>query len=1422
MAAGDIVSRGAYKSAFGFPSPSLQALYASTGSTFQATWWNGNPGNFPADYTIPDVEFVLGLNAGSLQNVILGNAFVPTGGAASPPPTPPSYNAGYSKNVDEPWANLGQLEPSSIDNLAAQGGVTSYNIVEGEFTLAQFPTPDRQYVRRTIQGIADSFEYESEDIGLINTVGENDEVSISEFVYNGEANQVIHSSELADPGTVPVLANDPFTGSNFLTNRIVCEFGEGERNIGFNRNLSSSTCDDIIAIAVKDVRPFLLKSLNYEGYSAEMKTVDKSKDHEGSPITDIQRKLKPTNEIYIQHLTPSQESRVAVIKRNGYMKQFENFPPYIEIHYNAIDLTGETIAGIGSADITKINNFAKGKIVDTTTTNPYLIVTKTVPSGSTLYPVSQAGSPGVAAYRTLSDILRRPYDIYTPPSLTVQEVDTRLTVYAPGGLISVPSKKLNKPLKDGMLRSNPTGGINPSPFIDVSNCLTNRVESYQGYGRPKTIPSMDVPDPDTEENYHFLTVSTGPALDGIKQPKKNLNDSIISQTTNLTFDIVDNQINKLNQWILVHPRNKKRVMGLLDFVTGDKSNPSIITIEYNLMKGRVEELEPGTSTTKDAGITIRGRSMLMDLADQVADRDFSLIDGSPVKEIGDMGTPTVSMTLAGPGQGAIDVKPDYMQHAVSPGWKDRIVSSGNASVRNDKQTSTYYASTRALVELPIFPSMFFDVDKIFTSEKNAPLPSDKAFEMIVDCTMTAQNRASMKLTESRFGIDWGLESDIAAFTVTDQIHKLSQHSGETLTASHLKGITTRPVIRCQKPEMTAVITAFNQATGVITVDDATAFSGFGTGYITIGEGALADPTTDTPLGYVGQFTLSGTNFTPTSLLKIFSMKKEHRISEVDSRNGVDATKIVVGMTVMAGGYAVQSPAAASSGWDLEFASASTLTKGTIAANVKAALDKLLAGVGGSALLYQNDPSGCTYYYLGGKGPDMEAFDYDVDEVLETYNDRNIVQGIDCRPNFVSLKGKSSDGNSLLYVLPQLIKFSEIVSANRTGFVDCVSEVIRRINVAGHPDSLNSLGGSAFDPLDIGTGTAVSDNTGSHMGYVRAFIGDTVESVDGETGVSIVIHSTVPGASGRNFAVWLNNNSPYPYRPQQAFGFGGLLTNNSRHYQSSSFPAPLPLGFDGETYIPITTFNGPLHGDLLKQKDGTERHYNGIGGSAKCKIIKPIEKEDWNENTIADDVMTNVGILPRITSSTNSNALYGTGANSFAAFSPALTSYGTYTAPIVSIAVDFESIELGLRLAEQVSSQNKGILRINGRLAHFEGITSLSPINDTRAENAMWITDITPFTEVSKFYESLFVDENGTMVDRYGLDVEILYPSIDSQGILFFGGGHTGVTLDISDGTDNDYSDRYTSIIYLLGQRVFQDFKTLRKCQKRLRFSTLQT
>ena len=74
----DLITRGAYKSAFSLRDPQFRAFYASTGSTYDNSWWNGNPGNSLSDYTISNIETVFGLNSGSLQDAINGQNFVPT------------------------------------------------------------------------------------------------------------------------------------------------------------------------------------------------------------------------------------------------------------------------------------------------------------------------------------------------------------------------------------------------------------------------------------------------------------------------------------------------------------------------------------------------------------------------------------------------------------------------------------------------------------------------------------------------------------------------------------------------------------------------------------------------------------------------------------------------------------------------------------------------------------------------------------------------------------------------------------------------------------------------------------------------------------------------------------------------------------------------------------------------------------------------------------------------------------------------------------------------------------------------------------------------------------------------------------------------------------------------------------------------
>ena len=119
-------------------------------------------------------------------------------------------------------------------------------------------------------------------------------------------------------------------------------------------------------------------------------------------------------------------------------------------------------------------------------------------------------------------------------------------------------------------------------------------------------------------------------------------------------------------------------------------------------------------------------------------------------------------------------------------------------------------------------------------------------------------------------------------------------------------------------------------------------------------------------------------------------------------------------------------------------------------------------------------------------------------------------------------------------------------------------------------------GSTHDPSPFWDDSAfTSYNRGSHMGYMRAHIGRVIEDIEGNEGFSIVIHSTVPGASGRNFCVWMDNSKGQSqYKPQYLVGHGGRFRN---YYCASPdiagenmHPAPMPIDKNGKPFAPITT------------------------------------------------------------------------------------------------------------------------------------------------------------------------------------------------------------------------------------------------------------
>ncbi len=165
-------------------------------------------------------------------------------------------------------------------------------------------------------------------------------------------------------------------------------------------------------------------------------------------------------------------------------------------------------------------------------------------------------------------------------------------------------------------------------------------------------------------------------------------------------------------------------------------------------------------------------------------------------------------------------------------------------------------------------------------------------------------------------------------------------------------------------------------------------------------------------------------------------------------------------------------------------------------------------------------------------------------------------------------------------------------ATKSGVVSIESaaqEIVRQINQAGAPKGQivvdKDTTGSAHDPAPFwDTDKAFSSrDRGTHMGYVRAHIGREVQDKNGNIGFTVVIHSTVPGASGRNFCVWLDNSKGQSvYQPEFLIGHGGRWRDfwalPEEKEGENMHPAPMPLNKHGRPFAPITTLTQYVNPD----------------------------------------------------------------------------------------------------------------------------------------------------------------------------------------------------------------------------------------------------
>ena len=484
-----------------------------------------------------------------------------------------------------------------------------YNQRAGHPFLRVFPPAHEEIVTKTVDGVSDNFRafFDGQSIGLKDQVPINTQVSLHRQAFIGPIESLVTSS------TVTEIAESGHTAG--------ATSGEHKR--------------EIIAIGGPnfDVRPFLLK-----GHAAEA--------------------ILATDNVYDLHLAPETESRVAILQVPSLAP---NAAPYVQIHYNAVDLTGGKMGGTGAM----------------------LMIEKTVPAGG-----SVIGGSSVAAHIAAA-------------------IAAGLTIHSPGGVMRISEETAgdgNDSLKPHRLVGDNTGGRQYEIELDESLIPSNHTPTVVGDpGRrpPQGIDSSHSLDPAHASVYNRvimrmqnraipdLPVDTAPTYYRQSPAVDNVNTSgafdvgATNQSThaNEVFDIIDNYRDRGNHVLILQPSNRNRVMQLAKAVgeSDTGSDPSYISLEFLQVRGRITAIESAQGAT--------GRQIMIDCRGLMDDVNVSadlLGDGSPdshpIKEIAP-GAPVVTVTLGGPGQGAVNTKPTFDPSPLSRlGWSTRRDCAARVSV----------------------------------------------------------------------------------------------------------------------------------------------------------------------------------------------------------------------------------------------------------------------------------------------------------------------------------------------------------------------------------------------------------------------------------------------------------------------------------------------------------------------------------------------------------------------------------------------------------------------------------------------------------------------------------------------------------------------------------------------------------------------
>jgi len=469
----------------------------------------------------------------------------------------------------------------TIDDKFQRGhsGRHKYNHLEGHSFLRMLPPSSKEVITRTIDGIADTMRatFPAAHIGIKDQLPINSRVSMAYTAFNGAIRKVTTSA----------------------TTTHVTRNGMGGIVGAYN--------DGVIAIGVDDIRPFLLK-----GHGIEDVTTDSAA-----------HKL---------HLIPEDTSRVAIMEVDGVASL-----PYVEIHYNAIDLTGAKMG------------------VD----KPCLIVEKTVPSANVTI-------DGDTVAQHITDAIGA-------------------LIHSAGGIVTLSNSAVGEAhtvMNPHRLVGDNTGGSEKEIELDESRLPANYTP-VSVTDLPQTGP-IGISSSNEESShpsvYHRLLLhpnersQSDPPID-LSPAHYQENEQFASQqgAAYEVFDIIDNYKLNNEHHIIVQPSQHSRSMQLSRTVgtTNDPLDHTYASIEFIQGQGRVNSFQiVEKQGTRDVVMRVRG--LMSDVADQSASYTG---DGSPdshgVKEIMP-GAPVVSVTLGGAGQGAINTKPSWDPSPLARiGWNTR-------------------------------------------------------------------------------------------------------------------------------------------------------------------------------------------------------------------------------------------------------------------------------------------------------------------------------------------------------------------------------------------------------------------------------------------------------------------------------------------------------------------------------------------------------------------------------------------------------------------------------------------------------------------------------------------------------------------------------------------------------------------------------